>query len=70
MKGIIASILMLLGVVGGIVGKFGTIISVIVWVVGLLGVIPAISFGWVILFVGIFIAALVSATAGVVVLGR
>lgn len=64
MKYLIASILMLLGGVGLVVGKYGTLISILAWVVGLLGIIPYVSFWWVSAFMLTFILSIISASLG------
>lgn len=59
MKTLIAGILSLTGALGLFVGKIGSIISLVVWALGLLGVISYVSFWWVTLFICIFLASLV-----------
>jgi hypothetical protein len=58
MKVALAALLSLTSTLGLFVGKYGSIVSLLVWLLGLLGVITYVSFWWVILFVGIFITSL------------
>jgi hypothetical protein len=59
MKVALAAFLSLTSALGLFVGKYGSIVSLLVWILGLLGVITYVSFWWVTLFVGIFITSLV-----------
>lgn len=51
----IAALIALTGIFGLFLGKYGTIISLITWILGLLGVLPCISFWW----VGVFLITFV-----------
>lgn len=61
MKYLIATLLMSVGGLAAVVGKYGTILSILGFVAGLIGMIPVVSFWYVILFVTIGILGVFSA---------
>ena len=58
------ALLMLLGGVTSYIGKIGLFISVIAWVLGLLSVIPYVSFWWISGFFTLFIGGIFVAAMG------
>lgn len=67
MKLLIATILSFIGAAGAIIGKYGTILSILAWVAGLIGLVNPVSFGWVLVFTSAFILGLLSATTAAVI---
>lgn len=67
MKLLIATILSFIGAAGVIIGKYGTILSILAWVAGLIGLVNPVSFGWVLVFASAFILGLLSATTAAVI---
>jgi hypothetical protein len=59
MKVALAAFLSLISALGLFVGKYGSIVSLLAWILGLLGVIAYVSFWWITLFVGVFLFSLV-----------
>ena len=59
MKVVLVAFLSLTSALGLFVGKYGSIVSLLAWILGLLGVIAYVSFWWITLFVGVFLFSLV-----------
>lgn len=62
MKAALLIILAALGALGVTVGKYGTGVTLIAWILGLISVINPVSFWWVLAFMGTFVIGLVSAS--------
>jgi hypothetical protein len=67
MKLLIATILSFIGAAGLLIGKYGTILSILAWAAGLIGLVNPVSFGWVLVFASSFILGLLSATTAAVI---
>ena len=66
MKTFLVFILAILGIGGVTIGKYGTIVALVAWVCGLIGVIPSVAFGWVPLFMSLYVIGYLSATSSAV----
>lgn len=67
MKYLIATILSIVGIVGLVLGKLGTILSTLGFIAGLIGLLPAISFWWILAFMLTFVVGLVSYTCAALI---
>lgn len=67
MKYVIATILSIVGIAGLVLGKWGTILSTLGFIAGLIGLTPAISFWWIPAFILTFVVGFVSSTSAALI---